>query len=437
MAFPVSPIDGATATVNGITYSYSAADNAWTRQLSPIANLTVTGNIISGGNLIVSGDTFTNKLYTTNGLYWSGNGEVIATGGGGTPVTPFVSDTDLGLTTDSVTESFNFGLVTDLTIDTTYDLGTISTGISGDSILHYSITGDKLVTGTDLNVGNITAAGDLTFTGTRERITGDFSNATIADQLMFQTSTVNGSTSIYAIPNGTSTVSQFVAANNSDPTNAGIMQAIALSTDIQIRAGITGTGTYLPMTFYTGGLERVKVAEVTGNVVITSTTISTGTTTGALVVRGGVGIDGNVNISSNVSISRSLGVGTAVAGNIGEIRATNYITAFYSDKRLKSNIEPITGALSKVKQLAGVLYTQNTLAEQYGYCDYGQQVGLFAQDVQQVLPQVVKPAPFDVGPGGTSISEQNYLTIQYEKMVPLLVEAIKELSDLVDQLKAQ
>ena len=52
--------------------------------------------------------------------------------------------------------------------------------------------------------------------------------------------------------------------------------------------------------------------------------------------------------------------------------------------------------------------------------------GLFAQDVQEVLPEAVHPAPFDVD-GGESISGENYLTIQYEKVVPLLVEAIKEL----------
>ena len=71
MTFPVSPTNGQVATVNGITYSYSSADNTWTRSAQPVGNLTVTGNVVAG------------KVYTTDGLYWAGNGNVIVTGGGG------------------------------------------------------------------------------------------------------------------------------------------------------------------------------------------------------------------------------------------------------------------------------------------------------------------------------------------------------------------
>jgi hypothetical protein len=101
-------------------------------------------------------------------------------------------------------------------------------------------------------------AGNLTFTGTGNRITGDFSNATVANRVSFQTSTVNGATSVYILPNGTSPTSQFVAVNNSDPTNASVLQLQVNATDYQIRGGITGTGTYLPMTFFTGGTETAR-----------------------------------------------------------------------------------------------------------------------------------------------------------------------------------
>jgi hypothetical protein len=116
-----------------------------------------------------------------------------------------------------------------------------------------------------VNLTNTSLSGNLTFTGTGNRITGDFSNATVANRVAFQTSTTNGATSIYILPNGTSPTSQFVAVNNSDPTNAGILQAQANSTEIQLRSGITGSGTYLPMTFYTGGSERMRV-DTSGNV---------------------------------------------------------------------------------------------------------------------------------------------------------------------------
>jgi hypothetical protein len=60
---------------------------------------------------------------------------------------------------------------------------------------------------------------------------------------------------------------------------------------------------------------------------------------------------------------------------------------------------------------------------------------VFAQDVQQVQPEAVKPAPFDIAEDGTSSSGENYLTVQYEKLIPLLIEAIKELRAEVNQLK--
>lgn len=129
---------------------------------------------------------------------------------------------------------------------------------------------------TNLNIGSLTAtsisnSGNLTFTGTGNRIIGDFSNATVASRVMFQTSTVNSATSIYAIPNGTSTTSQFVAVSNSDPTNASVLQLLSLSTDAQIRAGVTGTGTLVPLTLYAGGAERLRLF-TSGGVSIGNTT---------------------------------------------------------------------------------------------------------------------------------------------------------------------
>ena len=66
-------------------------------------------------------------------------------------------------------------------------------------------------------------------------------------------------------------------------------------------------------------------------------------------------------------------------------------------------------------------------------------MGVIAQEVEKVLPQIVVPAPFDIGQNadGTeySISGENYKTVQYEKLVPLLIEAIKEQQKQIDELK--
>ena len=143
---------------------------------------------------------------------------------------------------------------------------------------------------------------------------------------------------------------------------------------------------------------------------------------------------------SNNSWVNSLGVGTAGPGVTGQIRATNNIISFYSDQRLKTNIEPIIGALSKLNTLDGVTFNSNEIAAGFGFTDIAQQVGVIAQQVELVLPQVVVAAPFDIGKNADgseySLSGENYKTVQYEKLIPLLIEAIKELTVKVNALEA-
>ena len=146
----------------------------------------------------------------------------------------------------------------------------------------------------------------------------------------------------------------------------------------------------------------------------------------------------DIATTSNVQFG-SLGIGTAASGTAGEIRATNAITSYYSDERLKENIEVITSALDKVMALRGVTYNANQLAESFGYTSKEKQVGVLAGDVQKVLPEAVKPAPFDIiridENTEVSRSGENYQTVQYEKLVPLLIEAIKELNNEIKLLK--
>lgn len=120
----------------------------------------------------------------------------------------------------------------------------------------------------------------------------------------------------------------------------------------------------------------------------------------------------------------SFGVGTSASGTAGEIRATNNITAYYSDERLKTRLGAIENALDKLCSLDGFYYQANEIAQSLGY-EPKREVGVSAQQVQAVMPEVVAPAPID----------DKYLTVRYEKLVPLLIEAIKELSAKVDELK--
>ena len=141
----------------------------------------------------------------------------------------------------------------------------------------------------------------------------------------------------------------------------------------------------------------------------------------------------DVATSSNVQFN-SLGVGTAGSATAGEIRATNEITAYYSDRRLKENVKVIDNAVTKVLSLNGITYTPNELAESFGYDRNVKLVGLFADEVEAILPEATRPAPFDQDENGNSKSGENYKTIQYEKLVPLLIEAIKEQQQQIAQL---
>ena len=93
--------------------------------------------------------------------------------------------------------------------------------------------------------------------------------------------------------------------------------------------------------------------------------------------------------------------------------------------------------MQKVKSLNGYLYVENELAKSWGFDSGEQQVGVSAQEVQAVLPQVTAHAPFDRGTDGQSLSGQNYMTVRYDRLVPLLIEAIKELSAKVEALEGK
>jgi hypothetical protein len=154
---------------------------------------------------------------------------------------------------------------------------------------------------------------------------------------------------------------------------------------------------------------------------ITSSASITGTATNitAYTINQSVGTGNNVQFNT-------IGVGTSPdTANTGSIRATNNITAYYSDERLKTKLGPIENAVDKVLSLNGFYHQANEIAQALGY-DVIREVGLSAQQVQKVMPEVVAPAPID----------DKYLTVRYERLVPLLVEAIKELKQEIEELKA-
>ena len=216
-----------------------------------------------------------------------------------------------------------------------------------------------------------------------------------------------------------------------------------------------------------GATNITSTLDVSGITRITNATNSTTTSNGALVVTGGVGVGGNLNVAGNLSVSGTISAtidgvtedANAVringAGNSGEFfvglipdtsstyrtpaidsgirfnAGTNVlsvegdIVAFASDDRLKTNIKQIENALDKVVSLSGFTFNFNDTAKELGFNPEIKYVGVSAQEVEEVLPEAVAACPAD----------DKYLTVKYEKLVPLLVEAIKDIKNELELLK--
>ena len=111
----------------------------------------------------------------------------------------------------------------------------------------------------------------------------------------------------------------------------------------------------------------------------------------------------------------------------GTIGATGNITAYYSDERLKTFKGKITQPIEKIKNLNGYYFVENELAKSLGYNNDKLQVGVSAQEVEKVLPEIVTKAPID----------KKYKTVWYEKLTPLLIEGIKAQQTQIDQQQTQ
>ena len=159
-------------------------------------------------------------------------------------------------------------------------------------------------------------------------------------------------------------------------------------------------------------------ARLTANVTLNNaSTISTGTLD---IARLGTTADPQFN---------SVGVGTAASATTGQIRATDDITAFYSsDVALKENIQNIPSASEKIIQLNGVLfdwkqeYIDNNGGED-GYFVRKSDVGVIAQDVEKVLPEIVGTRPNGIK------------AVKYDRLCALLIEGFKEMKQEIKQLK--
>ena len=133
--------------------------------------------------------------------------------------------------------------------------------------------------------------------------------------------------------------------------------------------------------------------------------------------------------SMRITSSKRVGIGTTSPAQalhvVGSIVATGNITAYYSDERLKDFKGKIDNPLEKINTLNGYYFKPNETALIAGAEQNGLEVGVSAQEVEKVLPEIVSPSALG----------KDYKTVSYEKLTPLLIEAVKELSAKVDDLE--
>jgi hypothetical protein len=442
-----------------------------------ITNATYQGNTIQPGYGGTGLTTFTaanNALYSTGASTLTAGTLPVAAGGTGA-TTDSGARTNLGLGTIA-TQNANAVAITGGSINgTTIGATTTSTGAftslaaSGVTTVQAGTVSAPAITTTgDTNTGIFFPAADtIAFTeggveSMRIDSSGNVGIGTSSPQVKLDV--VNaGAVDLYVRATTDAAAQMFLHSNGANSSYSGIISYRADTAQQQWKIG--GGPDQQTLRFTTGTTERMRI-DSTGNVGIGTSSptslLHLNKASGAADIRFSVAgtLYGNiyasasdVNISSITAIPLifntnnlermrlssvgGLSLGTSTDPGGGAIAATGNITAFFSDQRLKNVSGKIENALDKVSSLSGVYYTMNDVAKSYGYDSEETHVGVLAQEVEAVLPEVVKAAPFDLDEKNNSKSGENYKTVQYEKLVPLLIEAIKELTEEVKELKAK
>ena len=133
--------------------------------------------------------------------------------------------------------------------------------------------------------------------------------------------------------------------------------------------------------------------------------------------------------SSVLTVANSLDVGSSFAGSNttdGLIRAKNDVVAYStSDERLKTNIVNIPNAIDKIKQINGVYFDWIPLTKEQRkilHGNEGHDIGVIAQEIEAILPELV------------TTRDNGYKAVKYEKLVAVLIEAVKELNEKINKI---
>ena len=434
---PLTTITGAnvSGTVANATYATSAgtatsattsgtvttAAQANITSVGTLTSLSSTGNITTGGYFI---GTFLGNI--------SGN------------LTVPGSNTQI-LYNNLGNAAASSGLTFDAASNALVSTGTISaTGnIIGSNILGGANVNATTHTGTTVSVTGNTTSGNLLTSGlisATGNITGNY--------FVGNGSALTGiNTTAAKISNGTSEANIGASGGNANISINGTSNVVVVSSSGITTTGLTVSNATGVVNFITtanvslGAVANLKISGGTNGYVLQTdgagnlawvvqsgggglAYISNGTSSVTVVSSGG-NVTTSVGGTSNVVVATTTGI--SVTGNVsaGNGYFTGNVFSSYSDVRLKTILGTIEHPTVKVGQIETFYYEPNELAVSLGVSPGYRQVGVSAQSVQRVVPEAVAPSPID----------QNYLTVQYERLVPLLIEAVKELTTEVEQLK--
>lgn len=356
---------------------------------------TTESSSITSGALVVTGGVGIGK-----NLYIGGNLSVALTksttlGGSLSVVGNTNLSGSLGVAPNQATD-----LGGTLNVDGTTTLQSTLT-VNGTSTLQSSLTVNGLL---DANAGatidniRIGIANDNTIDTSTGGLTLDSSGGT---------TTINDNTTI----SGTLDVSSNITGSSNISATGNVTAGNRLIGQLQRSLRIIGTG--IDSTFNNNSDVTVTLPDKTKITVYSA------------YIDNGFRLDMNATPlgDPNTLVLRGQNGGTNFGS--GGVVSAGDIVAFASDERLKTNIEPIVDSLDKVIKLNGFTYNFNEIGEKLGFDPSLRHAGVSAQEVQAVLPEAVCPSP----------ASDEYLTVKYEKLVPLLIEAIKELKAEIDDLK--
>jgi hypothetical protein len=400
-----------------------------TANYGTFSGLTVNGTI-SSANITSSGNVSAANVNVTTGvIYGNGSGLSAITGAN---VTGTVANATYAVSAGSAATATNATYATSAGSAATATTATYATtaGTAGSATTAGTVTTNAQP--------NITSVGTLTSLA----VTGNISAANVTANHFGNgsgLSSIAGANVTGTVANATYATSAGTATSATTATIATIAAAVTANNQPNITSVSTS---FSNLTFAANGNITMSGANSTlSGANLVNANYFTGTLTTATQPNiTSVGTLTGLTVGGNAQIS-SLGVGTAAVGTAGEIVATNNIIAYYSDGRLKDVLGTIESPIEKIKQISGVRFTSNDTAAKYGYTDKKVQIGVIAQEIEAILPEIVVPAPFDMGTDedGNPISKsgENYKTVHYDKIIPLLIEAIKEQQKQIEELQSR